>query len=134
MLQGTLDLMVLQTMATPALHGYDRRAARQVRPAPCASTWARCIPAVLEQRGLVRGKWGVTENNQARFYTITAAGRRQLATEKAEGSHHPSCRRSERSVSPCPRCANRSVAVGHVEPEAIGSRPRRGAPPPGAGR
>jgi DNA-binding PadR family transcriptional regulator len=39
----------------------------------------------LEQRGLVRGKWGVTENNRkARFYTITAAGRRQLETEKAE--------------------------------------------------
>jgi DNA-binding PadR family transcriptional regulator len=39
----------------------------------------------LEQRGLVRGKWGVTENNRkARFYSITPAGRRQLATEKSE--------------------------------------------------
>ena len=39
----------------------------------------------LEQRGFVRGKWGVTDNNRrARFYGITAAGRRQLATEKAD--------------------------------------------------
>ena len=39
----------------------------------------------LEQRGLVRGKWGVTENNRkARFYAITAAGRRELASEKAD--------------------------------------------------
>jgi DNA-binding PadR family transcriptional regulator len=39
----------------------------------------------LEQRGFVRARWGVTDNNRkARFYTITAAGRRQLATEKAE--------------------------------------------------
>jgi len=39
----------------------------------------------LEQRGLVRAEWGVTGNNRkARFYTITPAGRRQLASEKAE--------------------------------------------------
>ena len=39
----------------------------------------------LEQRGLVRGTWGVTDTNRkARFYSITAAGRRQLATERAE--------------------------------------------------
>jgi DNA-binding PadR family transcriptional regulator len=39
----------------------------------------------LEQRGLVRGKWGVTENNRkARFYAITAAGRRRLVVGKAE--------------------------------------------------
>jgi PadR family transcriptional regulator, regulatory protein PadR len=39
----------------------------------------------LEQRGFVRGHWGVTDNNRkARFYQITAAGKRQLATEKVE--------------------------------------------------
>jgi PadR family transcriptional regulator PadR len=39
----------------------------------------------LEQRRLLRGRWGVTENNRkARFYELTAAGRRQLTTEKAE--------------------------------------------------
>jgi DNA-binding PadR family transcriptional regulator len=39
----------------------------------------------LEQRGFVRGAWGVTDHNRkARFYTITPAGRRQLASERAE--------------------------------------------------
>ena len=39
----------------------------------------------LEQRGFVRASWGVTDTNRkARFYSITAAGRRQLATERAE--------------------------------------------------
>jgi DNA-binding PadR family transcriptional regulator len=39
----------------------------------------------LEQRGFVRGTWGVTENNRkARFYTLTPAGRKQLAVEKRE--------------------------------------------------
>jgi DNA-binding PadR family transcriptional regulator len=39
----------------------------------------------LEQRGLVSGKWGVTDNNRkARFYAVTTAGRRQLTAEKAE--------------------------------------------------
>jgi len=39
----------------------------------------------LEQRGLIRGTWGVTDSNRkARFYAITAAGRRRLAAERAE--------------------------------------------------
>jgi PadR family transcriptional regulator, regulatory protein PadR len=39
----------------------------------------------LEQRGLVRGSWGITENNRrARFYTLTAAGRRRLSDQRAE--------------------------------------------------
>jgi DNA-binding PadR family transcriptional regulator len=39
----------------------------------------------LEQRGLLRARWGTTDNNRrARFYSITAAGRRQLMTEQAE--------------------------------------------------
>ena len=64
-LRGTLDLMILQSLATIGpMHGY-------------------AIAARLEQRGLIRGAWDTTENNrQARFYSITAAGRRQLATEK----------------------------------------------------
>ena len=66
-LQGTLDLMVLQTVAALGpLHGY-------------------AIAARLEQRGYLRAAWGVTDTNRkARFYAITAAGRRQLATGRAE--------------------------------------------------
>ena len=88
-LQGTLDLMVLQTAATLGpLHGYAIAARlEQVSGGSLQLNMGTLYPGLmrLEQRGLLRGRWGVTENNRkARFYTITAAGRRQLATEKAE--------------------------------------------------
>lgn len=88
-LQGTLDLMVLHTMASLGpLHGYAIAARlAQVSGGSLQLNMGTLYPGLmrLEQRGLVRGKWGVTENNRkARFYTITAAGRRQLASEKAE--------------------------------------------------
>jgi len=89
LLQGTLDLMVLQTLATLGpLHGYAIAARlEQVSDGAHQLNMGTLYPGLmrLEQRGLVRGKWGVTDNNRkARFYSITAAGRRQLTTEKAE--------------------------------------------------
>jgi PadR family transcriptional regulator PadR len=88
-LQGTLDLMVLQTLATLGpLHGYALAARlEQVSRGALQLNMGTLYPGLmrLEQRGLVLGKWGVTDNNRkARFYSITAAGRRQLAAEKAE--------------------------------------------------
>jgi transcriptional regulator len=88
-LQGTLDLMVLQTLDTLGpVHGYAIAARlEQVSRGSLRLNMGTLYPGLmrLEQRGLVRGKWGVTENNRkARFYSITAAGRRQLATEKAD--------------------------------------------------
>src|SRR5258705_8112394 len=88
-LQGTLDLMVLQTLATLGpLHGYAIAARlEQVSRGAHMLNMGTLYPGLmrLEQRGLVRAQWGVTDNNRkARFYAITAAGRRQLATEKAE--------------------------------------------------
>ena len=88
-LQGTLDLMVLQTLATMGpLHGYAIAARlEQVSGRSLRLNMGTLYPGLmrLEQRGFVRAKWGVTENNRkARFYEITVAGRRQLATEKAE--------------------------------------------------
>jgi len=87
-LQGTLDIMVLQTLATLGpLHGYAIAARlEQVSQGAIQLNMGTLYPGVmrLEQRGLVRGKWGVTENNRrARSYAITAAGRRRLASEKA---------------------------------------------------
>jgi transcriptional regulator len=88
-LQGTLDLMVLQTLATlgPS-HGYAIAARlEQVSSGSLRLNMGTLYPGLmrLEQRGFVRGKWGVTDNNRrARFYAITAAGQRQLAAEKAE--------------------------------------------------
>jgi len=88
-LQGTLDIMVLQTLTTLGpVHGYAIAARlEQVSNGAIHLNMGTLYPGLmrLEQRGLVRGKWGVTENNRkARFYAITAAGRRQLASERAE--------------------------------------------------
>ena len=88
-LQGTLDLMVLQTLDTLGpLHGYALAARlEQVSRGALQLNMGTLYPALmrLEQRGRVRAEWGVTDNNRkARFYAITAAGRRQLVTEKAE--------------------------------------------------
>jgi PadR family transcriptional regulator, regulatory protein PadR len=88
-LQGTLDLMVLQTLATLGpLHGYSIAARlEQVSGGALRLNMGTLYPGLmrLEQRGLVRAAWGITDNNRkARFYAITAAGKRQLATEKAE--------------------------------------------------
>ena len=86
-LQGTLDLMVLQTVATLGpLHGYAIAARlEQASAGALQLNMGTLYPGLmrLEQRGLVRGQWGVTDSNRkARFYAITAAGRRRLAAEK----------------------------------------------------
>ena len=86
-LQGTLDLMVLQTVdSLGPLHGYAIAARfEQVSGGALQLNMGTLYPALmrLEQRGLLRGKWGTTETNRkARFYAVTSAGRRQLAKEK----------------------------------------------------
>jgi len=85
-LQGTLDLMVLQTLdSLGPLHGYAIAARlEQVSGGALQLNMGTLYPALmrLEQRGLLRGKWGTTETNRkARFYAVTSAGRRQLARE-----------------------------------------------------
>src|SRR5262245_36516230 len=88
-LQGTLDLMILQTLATlgPS-HGYAVAARlEQVARGALRLNMGTLYPGLmrLEQRGHVRGAWGVTDTKRrARFYAITAAGRRQLGAERAE--------------------------------------------------
>ena len=86
-LQGTLDLMVLQTLdSLGPLHGYAIAARlEQVSGGALQLNMGTLYPALmrLEQRGLVLGNWGTTETNRkARFYALTPAGRRQLAKEK----------------------------------------------------
>ena len=86
-LQGTLDLMVLQTVESLGpLHGYAIAARlEQVSSGALQLNMGTLYPALmrLEQRGFLRGTWGTTDNNRkARFYAMTAAGRRQLAKEK----------------------------------------------------
>jgi PadR family transcriptional regulator, regulatory protein PadR len=86
-LQGTLDLMVLQTLESlGSQHGYAIAARlEQVSNGALQLNMGTLYPALmrLEQRGLIRGTWGTTDaNRKARFYALTAAGRRQLAKEK----------------------------------------------------
>ena len=86
-LQGTLDLMVLQTLSSLGpLHGYQITARlEQVSAGALRLNMGTLYPGLmrLEQRGFVKGEWGVTDNNRkARFYKITASGKRQLAAEK----------------------------------------------------
>ena len=88
-LQGTLDLIVLQSLAAlgPS-HGY-RIAARieQVSGEAIQLNMGTLYPALvrLEQRGYIRGKWGSTENKRrARFYELTAMGRKQLEVERGD--------------------------------------------------
>src|SRR5438477_6131604 len=88
-LQGTLDLMVLQTLATMGpQHGYSIAARlEQVSAGAIQLNMGTLYPGLmrLEQRGMVRAEWRVTDTNRkARFYTITASGRRQLGAEKAD--------------------------------------------------
>lgn len=86
-LQGTLDLMVLQTVESLGpLHGYAIAARlEQVSSGALQLNMGTLYPALmrLEQRGFLKGSWGTTDNNRrARFYALTAAGRRHLAKEK----------------------------------------------------
>ncbi len=86
-LQGTLDLMVLRTLESLGpLHGYAISARlEQVSAGALQLNMGTLYPALmrLEQRGLVRGNWRITETRRrARFYELTAAGLRQLTKEK----------------------------------------------------
>jgi PadR family transcriptional regulator PadR len=83
---GTLDLMVLQTLAALGpLHGYGiARRIEQVAEGALALNQGTIYPALLrlEQKGWISSEWGTSENNRrARFYAITKAGRKQLAAE-----------------------------------------------------
>ncbi len=86
-LQGTLDLMVLQTLESLGpQHGYAIASRlEQVSRGALQLNMGTLYPALmrLEQRGLVTGAWGTTDTHRkARFYSLTAAGRRQLAKER----------------------------------------------------
>lgn len=84
-LQGTLDMLVLKTLTWRAMHGYDildwlRRTTNHSLRLEDAALY----PALhrLEARGLVESEWGLSANNRkARFYSLTAAGRRELRNE-----------------------------------------------------
>ncbi|MEO8450831.1 MAG: PadR family transcriptional regulator [Gemmatimonadota bacterium] len=86
-LQGTLTLLVLKTVARRRLHGYGitnqiQRASKELLRVEEGSLY----PALhrMEQDGWIKSEWDVTETNRrARFYAITPTGRKQLAEEQA---------------------------------------------------
>ena len=86
LLQGTLDLMILRTLLLGARHGQGiaqsiQQQSEDVFLVDHGSLYL-CLQR-LEEKGEIKGEWGISENNRrARFYTLTAKGRKQL-TEKA---------------------------------------------------
>lgn len=83
---GTLDLMVLKTLAAlGSLHGYGiARRIEQVAEGALALNQGTIYPALLrlEQKRWITSEWGTSENNRrARFYSITASGKRHLSAE-----------------------------------------------------
>lgn len=87
LLPGTLDMLILQTLTVQPMHGYGiaqhiHRLSEQVLQVEEGSLY----PALqrMRQKGWIKAAWGTTPNNQrARYYTITAAGRKQLGEQTA---------------------------------------------------
>ncbi len=88
LLQGTLDMLVLKTLALEPMHGWGvSERIRQISQDVFQVNQGSLYPALqrLKRKGWIRSQWRVTENNRrARYYTLTAAGRRQLDAERRE--------------------------------------------------
>ena len=86
LLQGTLDLILLKLLRAGAANGWDLTQHIQlVSKGALDVNYGSIYPALrrLEARGFVTAKWGASENNRrARFYSLTAAGRKQLDVER----------------------------------------------------
>ena len=84
-LRGSLDLLILKTLSLSAMHGWGiSERVQQVSRGELAMNQGSLYPALqrLEKDGLITSEWGVTDNNrQARYYRLTAAGRRALGRE-----------------------------------------------------
>jgi PadR family transcriptional regulator, regulatory protein PadR len=85
LLQGTLDVLILKIVALGPLHGYGiAQRIRQISKAVLQVQQGSLYPALhrLEKRGWLRAEWGEAETGrEAKFYSLTKAGRKQLHTE-----------------------------------------------------
>ena len=87
-LPGTLDLIILRTLVRAPMHGYGiaqrvKELSQDVLQVGESSLYPALQRLLLD--GYVKAEWGASENNRrARFYTLTAAGKRQLAAEREE--------------------------------------------------
>ena len=86
-LQGTLDLLILRVLRQDTAHGWGiAQHIQQISRDVLLVNQGSLYPALrrLEERGWIKARWGTSENNRkARFYELTADGRRQLADETA---------------------------------------------------
>jgi transcriptional regulator len=86
LLQGTLDVLVLKTLSNGPMHGWGiSQRIQQLSEDVLAVNQGSLYPALhrLEEKGWISAEWGSSENNRkARFYSLSRAGRRQLADEK----------------------------------------------------
>jgi PadR family transcriptional regulator, regulatory protein PadR len=84
-LQGTLDLLILKTLALEAMHGWGiAQRIQQVSQDALQVGQGSLYPALhrLELNGMIRSEWAASDHNRrAKYYSITAAGRRRLKTE-----------------------------------------------------
>jgi len=84
--QGTLDLLILRTLALEPLHGWAvSERIQQISSDVLRVQQGSLYPALhrLERRGWIKAKWGTSENNRrAKFYELTRAGHRQLEIER----------------------------------------------------
>jgi len=88
LIQGTLEMLILKTLALEPMHGYDvalrieqiSRGVFRVNPGPLLPALSR-----MERAGRVKSEWRATENNRrAKYYLLTANGRKALTTETEE--------------------------------------------------
>ncbi len=88
LLQGTLDMLILKTLAMEPMHGYGIAVRiQQISKDVLRVNQGSLYPALrrLERRGWIEAEWGESENNRrARFYHLTKAGRKQLKEETME--------------------------------------------------
>jgi len=88
LLQGTVDVLILRTLAWASMHGYGiSRWINDRSDGALAVEDAALYQALhrLERKGLVESEWGISEkNHRAKYYSLTPAGQRQLQTEVAE--------------------------------------------------
>ena len=93
-IQGTLDMLILKTLSLEPMHGFGiARRVEQVSRGVFKVNPGSLLVALqrLERAGWVDGEWRQTENSRrARFYTLTRAGRKQLAVETAEWARRAS--------------------------------------------
>ena len=88
LLQGTLDLLILKVIALEPMHGWAiAQRIRQISGEVLQVGQSALYPSLhkLEQNGWIRSEWAVSENNRnARYYTLTKAGRKALDQEAAQ--------------------------------------------------